>query len=105
MTIIDGVRIPISNTSLSVLLEIFEQHQHDGRVILPLLKSIRLLMDRLCIDMLIRNESFSSSLLRLLGTEESLCKDVHRLTALIDVALGLLSPDNPGQKVCGMAMI
>lgn len=83
-----------------MLLDIFEQHQHDGRVVLPLLKSIRLLMDRLCIDVLIRDESFSSSLLRLLGQEESLCKDVHRLTALIDVSLGLLNGDNPGEKVC-----
>ena len=64
-------------------------------------------MDRLCIDVLVRDDCFSSSLLRLLGEEESHCKDVHRLTALIDVSLGLLSPDNDGvrQKVRWMATV
>lgn len=62
-------------------------------------------MDRLCIDVLIRSESFSSSFLRLLGEEELRCKDVHRITALIDVSLGLLSPEFAGQEVRLMATV
>lgn len=83
----------------AVLLELFHKHQHDGRVILPLLKTISLLMNRLCIDRLIHDASFSSSLLAYLKEEESTCKDVHRLSAIIDVSLGLVGAENDRHKV------
>jgi hypothetical protein len=59
-------------------------------VILPLLKTIDLLMSRICIDSLIQDERFSTVLLLHLKEEETQCKDVHRLFAIITVALGLL---------------
>jgi hypothetical protein len=60
-------------------------------VVLPLLKTITLLMNRMCVDSLVQNGSFSSSLLSLLQKEEIECKDVHRLTAIINVSLGLMT--------------
>lgn len=80
-------------------MNLFEKHKHDGRVILPLLKSLALLMNRLCIEHLTHDASFSSSLLNHLVDEESTCKDVHRLAAIIDVALGLLGTAATCQKV------
>lgn len=60
-------------------------------MVLPLLKTISLLMDHMCIDRLIHEKSFSSPLLSLLQQEERGCKDVHRLTAILHVSLGLLT--------------
>jgi hypothetical protein len=48
-------------------------------------------MNRMCIDRLIQDRSFSSSLLSLLQEEERECKDVYRLTAIVNVSLGLLT--------------
>lgn len=83
----------------TALLQLFEQHTHEGRVILPLLKTISLLMNRLCIDRLVDDTSFSMAMLNSLEQEESKCKDVHRLTAIIDVSLGLMGTGNGCQKV------
>jgi hypothetical protein len=73
-----------------VFLTLFEKHQREGRVILPLLKTIDLLISRVCIDELIQDVIFSRSLLQHLEEEEKECKDVHRLFAIINVSLGLL---------------
>jgi hypothetical protein len=73
-----------------VFLTLFEKHQYEGRVILPLLKTIDLLISRVCIDELIQDVDFSRSLLQHLEEEEKECKDVHRLFAIVNVSLGLL---------------
>ena len=74
-----------------VLLWLFEKHSRQGRVILPLLKSIDMLMSRGCLDHLILDVDFSRSLLSHLQAEETNCNDVHRLLAIIIVSLGLLA--------------
>jgi hypothetical protein len=56
-------------------------------------------MNRICIERLVDDTSFSMSLLNRLREEESNCKDVHRLTAIIDVSLGLVGTGNECQKV------
>ena len=66
-------------------------------------------MNRVCIDQLINDSFFSSSLSMLLREEEKQCKDVHRLTAIVNVALGLLGITNESQKeptafVCKLLM-
>lgn len=48
----------------------------------------------MCIDLLFANADFSSALLEHLIAEEKVCKDVHRLTAILDVSLCLLGPNN-----------
>lgn len=85
--------------SITAMLDLFGKHKHDGRVILPLLKTISLLMNRLCIDRLVEDISFAEKLLGHLREEESSCEDVHRLAAIIDVALGLVGAKNDCQKV------
>jgi hypothetical protein len=90
-------------------LSIFEAHQHDGRVILPLLKTISLLIDRVSINQLTNDASFLSCLCSLLQAEEEGCKDIQRLTAIINVALGSLGPTAETEKgplslVCKMLM-
>jgi len=57
-------------------------------------------MNRLCIDGLVNDSSFSNQLLMYLKKEESTCTDVHRLSAIIDVNMGLLGAENDCQKVC-----
>ena len=56
-------------------------------------------MNRLCIDGLVNDSSFSKRLLMYLKKEESTCTDVHRLSAIIDVNMGLLGAENDCQKV------
>jgi hypothetical protein len=73
-----------------VFLALFQKHQREGRVVLPLLKTIDLLISRVCIDELIQDVDFSRSLLQHLEEEEKECKDIHRLFAIINVSLGLL---------------
>ena len=80
-------------------LKIFEKHQHEGRVVLPLLKTIALLMERVAIDQLISDAAFVSSLCSLLREEEKGCKDVHRLTSIVSVTLGLLGTSREMEKV------
>jgi Tubulin folding cofactor D C terminal len=83
-----------------VLLGLFRSHSRDGRVILPLLKSIEILLSHRHFDELLQSNdkhSFKRSLLKCISTEAKNCKDVHRLFACIDVALGLVSsPSDDG---------
>ena len=85
------VTLVFSTFELPVLLNLFVIHRREGRVILPLLKTISLLMNRMCIDRLLRDSDFSAELLSHLVEEEKDCKDIHRLNASVDVALGMLS--------------
>ncbi|CAJ1936513.1 unnamed protein product [Cylindrotheca closterium] len=79
-------------------LKLFEEHQHEGRVVLPLLKTIALLMERVAIDQLINDAAFVSSLCTLLREEEKGCKDVHRLTSIVSVTLGLVGTSGEIEK-------
>jgi len=74
----------------TVFLGIFDKHKYVGRVILPLLKTIDILMNRRCIEQLIRKYSFSLSLLGKLRVESKGCTDMKRLTAILNVATGLI---------------
>jgi hypothetical protein len=73
-----------------VFLDIFDKHQHEGRVILPLLKTIEILMNRLCIKSLIKDKTFSLDLLKRLKEETKNCSDVPLLTAILNVATGII---------------
>jgi hypothetical protein len=61
-------------------------------VILPLLKTIDLLIKHICMDHLIEEGIFSRKLISYLKQDEKNCQDVPRLFALIDVALGMIRP-------------
>jgi hypothetical protein len=74
-----------------VFLDIFGKHQHEGRVILPLLKTIEILMNRMCIEKLVSDTAFSSDLLEKLKEEAKYCTDIPRLTAILNVATGLIA--------------
>jgi len=80
-------------------LGLFGKHSNEGRVLLPLLKTLTLLTNRLCIDGLINDASFSRKLLMYLTKEERISTDVHRLAAIIDVTMGLVGAANDCQKV------
>jgi len=74
----------------NVFLDIFEKHQHEGRVVLPLLKTIEMILNRGCIEHLVREKSFSSLLLERLREESKDCTDIKRLMAIISVSTGLI---------------
>jgi hypothetical protein len=59
-------------------------------VTLPLLKTIDMLMNRMCIEPLILDESFSLPLLSKLRDDIRGCNDVPRLHATLDVSIGLI---------------
>lgn len=77
----------------AVLLRLFKAHSRQGRVILPLLKTIDFLLSHQCLDDLIlgSDSRFKASLLFSISTEAKNCSDVHRLLACMDVALGLVN--------------
>lgn len=81
------------------LLELFVRHRKDGRVILPLLKTLDVLLSHGSLDTLIiggavtNAASFPSSLISQLRIECKGCTDVQRLVASVPVALGLLASD------------
>lgn len=76
-----------------VLLKLFEKHQKEGRVILPLLKTIELLISQRSLDCLLQNENsgFPPSLVDHLKKEARGCKDVKRLLGIADVLVGLVN--------------
>lgn len=74
---------------------------------LPLLKTMSLLLDRMCIGELTNDPSFRSSFFILLQEEENGCTDVHRLTAIVNVALGFPISETEKQPLviaCKMLM-
>ena len=80
-----------------VLLRMFDLHHRDGRVILPLLKTLDVLLSHGSLEPLIMerdasspNINFASSLMSVLVLECKNCSDVQRLIAAVSVALGLL---------------
>ena len=86
-------------TVIAVFLTLFAEHQHEGRVVLPLLKTITLLMERMAIDQLTDDAAFRSALCKLLREEEKGCNDIHRLTSIVTVTLGLLGTGDEIEKV------
>jgi Tubulin folding cofactor D C terminal len=75
---------------LAVFLNLFQKHSGEGRVVLPLLKTIDLLMNRVCIEPLMQDESFTSELLSQMKQELEGCSDIPRLHAILNVATGLI---------------
>ena len=84
-----------------VLLDLFQSHARDGRVILPLLKATDILLAHQCLDELVESETgdFRKSLVLRLSQEAKNCNDVHRHFACIDVALGLVRPASNKKQV------
>jgi hypothetical protein len=72
------------------LLGLLGKHKGDGRVILPLLKTMDTLMNRMCIDRLIKDKKYASSLISNLQEERKGCADVPRLHAILNVGTGLI---------------
>ena len=85
----------ICTISTIALLELFQLHRKDGRVILPLLKSLDVLLSHGVFDSVMKDAdiNFSSNLIAQLRLECRGCRDVQRLVAAVSVALGLLLSD------------
>jgi hypothetical protein len=80
------------------LLKLFELHRKDGRVILPLLKTLDVLLSHGVFDSLMNDSdiNFSLKLMAQLRMECRGCRDVQRLVAAVSVALGLIVSDETG---------
>jgi hypothetical protein len=84
--------------AFQVLLELMKRHRREGRVILPLLKTLDVLFTHQCLDELMDSKTdFAETLLSNLKAEEKGCEDVHRLFAIGNVTIGLLS-SSPKEK-------
>ena len=75
-----------------VFIDLFDSHHSDGRVILPLLRTIDKLISHGCLDNLLNNPNnqFCEALVTKIKLEEKKCSDVKRLLAIIDVLSGML---------------
>lgn len=71
----------------------FAEHSRDSRVILPLLKTVDTLLSHGCLDILVEKpeSGFAKSLFFCLKAEARSCSGIHRLFAIVNVALGLLN--------------
>jgi len=78
------------------LITLFEKHQKNGRVIIPLLKTFDKILSRGCFDDLFadKNDTFVKGLITCLKKEAFNCKDVHRLIMIISLSIGLLHEKN-----------
>ena len=83
--------VPDSVLASAVFLDLFVKHRGEGRVVVPLLKTIDTLMNRLCIDRLLSDEQFISSLIGKLRQERQGCTNIPLLSAILTVATGLIS--------------
>lgn len=81
-------------------MELFEAHSRDARVILPLLKTLDILVAHRCLDDLIVDSSspFRRTVLQFLTKEAKNCGDIHRLFACIDVAIGFVSATTSSEE-------
>lgn len=84
----------------AALLALFIRHRRDGRVILPLLKTLDVLLSHGTLDSMIigkedgvNGTNFPSELMSQLRMECKGCTDVQRLVASVSVAVGLLVSD------------
>jgi hypothetical protein len=69
--------------SFTIFLHLMKRHHREGRVILPLLKTLDVLFTHQCLDELVTSKtSFAETLLLNLMAEEKDCQDVHRLFAI-----------------------
>lgn len=94
--------------SFQVLLELMKRHQREGRVILPVLKTLDMLFTHQCLNELMNSKSdFAKKLLSSLRTEEKGCEDVHRLFAIGNVTIGLLSssPEDKSVEKAALAFL
>jgi len=75
-----------------VLLRLFDKHTKEGRVILPLLKTLDKLLSHGCLDFLLHEQKmeFPNKLLSCIKKEANKCTDMKRLFAIIAVAIGML---------------
>ncbi|CAB9529076.1 Tubulin-specific chaperone D [Seminavis robusta] len=99
---------PRITTLGNVLLDLFHTHSRDGRVTLPLLKTIETLLSHQCLDELLKDVEecgFKKSLLRHISNEAKNCRDIHRHFACIDVALGLVGPPSDGVVEDALAFV
>ena len=75
-----------------VFITLFSLHSKDGRVIVPLLKTIEQLLSQSCLNPLLSNESnFASDISSKLKIEIYQCTDVQRIFGIVGVLVGLLS--------------
>lgn len=98
---VDSVSYLNSLFCVTVFLELFDRHQHEGRVTLPLLKTIDSLLNRMCLDSLVAKEAFTLSLLQNLREEAKGCTDTQSLTAILNVSCGMIgSSSNSNEFIC-----
>lgn len=96
--LIDWIRNSLSETQRlgHFFLEKFDQHTKDGRVILPLLKTVEKLLSHECLNPILSdNEGFPSELFIKIQRETYRCTDMQRLFAIASVLIGLL----PSEKI------
>jgi tubulin-specific chaperone D len=80
----------LTGNFVPVFLDLYEKHKGEGRVTLPLSKTIDLLMNRRCMEPLILNQSFALLLLSKLREDIRMCIDIPRLHATLNVSTGLI---------------
>lgn len=81
------------------LLEILTAHMQQDRVVVPLLKTLDLLMSNGCLEpVLDEAHTFGVELFEQCQTEIMKCSDVNKISTAIDVFCGLLAAEGPAQK-------
>ncbi len=86
-------------------LGLFEKHQGEGRVILPLLKTIDMLLNRGCLEELLTTQgTFCTRLIDHLRIEGQKSRDVKRLSSIVSVSTGLIATAESSPKALQLAI-
>jgi len=81
------------------LMEIMVSHLQQDRVVVPLLKTVDLLLSNGCLEpVLDEAHSFGVELFEQCQEELKKCSDVNKISTAIDVICGLLAAEGPVQK-------
>lgn len=83
----------------SIIISLLTEFRGNGRVVLPALKTATLLLSNRCLDEIMQaDEPFSASMIAKIIDAERGCSDIHRLKALISVAVELLNASSSEMK-------
>ena len=93
---IDGEQREALSADICVILE---TNFHNDRMVVPLFKSLDLLLSNGCLEELLAEENaFTENLVVLCKKEMAKCGDVNKLSSAVDVYVGLLAAEGPIRK-------
>lgn len=85
--------------------KLFEDYERNDRVILPLLKSLQLLLQNAIFDNVFPDSAFKDKLFAYLKNELNKCSDTRKIRSCIDIYMHLVNSPDPLRQNCIKTML